>query len=377
MRLKMTDLQRFAKKAIDEENSSLELRNEIRRILGPRSLVEGSINDIVKFANERIDILEYNGRKADELGFKPSLLARYVRHSDAQVRKLAARVLPEGMIATFELDTNVDVRRTVAKRLPASVVRRMSKRSPTDSVIRECLHRKVLTEAGMKTPEKAEHHTMYHDERLGDAVKQNKGPELSDVWYETMARRFMQDYGRDLEQNWEEAVVHRFCSSTRATSGVEVDEERLLKAVTDLMEEHDDEVIDGPSLKETVEWLRSGNDYIDLSEKVSDPVAELVESRVSASEYVAQASKIFKIMESTVPVALMKYRISESSLRSRRVPCVGSIPGGVLREVDERALSTFVSNWNSKQAFAGEPIHISWHPHPTELGKVGFKVELR
>ena len=53
------------------------------------------------------------------------------------------------------------------------------------------------------------------------------------------------------------------------------------------------------------------------------------------------------------------------------------VPGGRMTPVTERALDTYVSNWNETQARAGEPYRLSWSPNPMGVDLVGFHLELK
>ena len=72
------------------------------------------------------------------------------------------------------------------------------------------------------------------------AVKQQQVPELSDEYYASLADRFYQDYGRTtIEDSWEEKAVQRFCSSVKATSCIDIDRNKLKKALEKRLEQRD------------------------------------------------------------------------------------------------------------------------------------------
>lgn len=76
------------------------------------------------------------------------------------------------------------------------------------------------------------------------AVKQQQVPGLSDEYYASIADRFYQDYGRTtIEDSWEEQAVQRFCSSVKATSCIDIDRERLKKALEKRLKQRDEENI--------------------------------------------------------------------------------------------------------------------------------------
>jgi len=97
-----------------------------------------------------------------------------------------------------------------------------------------------------------------YGEKLHGTVKQRPSPELSDQWYETRAKKFIQDYGTNIEDSWEETTAHRYCASLKASFGVEVDEKKLVDEIKKQLEERQDRFLEiSPvSLKEIAQRLR-------------------------------------------------------------------------------------------------------------------------
>jgi len=250
------------------------------------------------------------------------------------------------------------------------------------NIVKSIIEERSLIESGIKTPKVSDDQFDIHgDDRLGDAIKQNKGPELSDTWYETLAYKFIQDYGTNIEGNWEEVLVNRYCSSVKATSGVDVDCEKLYKSVNDLIKNREDNAIKGTSLKEIANRLRklSENEEFDNAiEEQVDVVEELIHSNLTPIEYVAEAKKLFCVKEASIPAGIRKYRLGESSATSQTFPVLAKLPHkSEIRQIDEQALDLFVKNWTSCQALKGEPLVLSWSPSPTSIGAIGFNIILR
>lgn len=386
MRLRLQELQKVVKRTIDEEKAADALKAEVARVLGPSVIIEGKIEQVAEAANERIAVLERTGR-ASRLDFKPSVVVPFSSHRNAEVRKLAARVLPEKFIGKLATDNNSGVRAIVAARLPLPAVREMMKRFPTDDQLRTTFRNRRLEEAGLPKPEtQDEPFDMYGEERLGDATKTPPGPELSEQWYKDQASKFMQDYGRNIEYAWEERAVSRFASSVKATSLVEIDEAKLLKAIKEAIKEKEDLALERDALKETLAWLKGQEKRELLNETAAmpviseetDPVRELLESNASPSEYIDAANKLFNIRESQLPAAIKKYRLGEENNRRETVPMVGRLPHSRgFRAVDERALDLYTKHWNERQQLRGEPLKLEWNCHPDEAGKIGFQTILR
>ena len=385
MRLKLEGLNEIVKKAVGAERITETLRNEVSRVLGPAAMCTGGLEKVAEAANDRIDVLERTG-KASSLSFRPAVLTKFVTNESAEVRKLAARMLPERFAARMAFDKDHSVRLAVARRLPVSSLKEMVKVFPNDDELRLIYKSAKLNEAGIPQPKVVdEPFDMYGEDRLGDAVKQSEGPELSDQWYKDKAFKFLQDYGGNIEYQWEETLVQRYISSVKATSGVEIDGHRLIKALRDLIEEKEDRVIERNPLKETLDFLKRQERQELLNECAMpaisleiDPVRELLEAKLSNRDYIAKANVLFNVKEYKLPAAIRAHRLGEEFKREELVPGTGCLPHtSGFRALDERALDTYVKCWNDRQALQGEPLRLSWNNHPEADNKIGFQVELK
>lgn len=387
MRLRLEELQRVVKRAVDEERAAEALRTEVNRVLGPAVIAEGRVEMVAEMANDRIDVLERTGR-ASRLAFKPSVMVRWLDHTSPEVRKFAARVVPEKFLARMTGDKDNAVRATVARRLSVGAVSEMLKKFPRDDELRVIYRQKKLAEAGIKQPteEPLGHDPVEDAERLGDSVKQDEGAELSEQWYRDRALKFMMDYGGNIEDTWEEVTARRYCASLKATSGIELDEAKLLKAIKQLIKEREDRALERSALKETLAWLKGQEERELLTETAAmpviseetDPVRELVEGNLTPSTFIDEATRLFRVQSSTVPAGIRKHRLGERNARQEQVPVVGYLPHGRdFRAIDERALDAFCKHWNDRQQLQGEPLKLEWSNHPDQVGKVSFHVILR
>ncbi len=387
MRVRLRELQKIVNQALNEERRVDSLRVEVNRVLGPSVVAEGRIEQIAEAANDRIDVLERTGR-ASRLDFKSSVMVRWLDHSSPEVRKFATRVVPEKFLVRMATDRNDTVRAAAAKRLPIGAVREMLKRFPKDDQVRVIYKERRLAEAGLPKPDVA---PMGHDpaedaERLGDAVKQDEGPELSDAWYDQLAIKFMQDYGGNIEDAWEELATQRYVASVKATSGVEIDETKLLKAIKDAIKDREDRVLERSALKETLVWLRDQDEHETLSETIAmplisletDPVRELHEGNLTPSTYISQVNSLFRIREAIVPKGIRKHRLGENNAQSSTMPVIGYLPHrNGFRALDERVLDTYCKHWSDRQALQGEPLRLEWSNHPDAANKISFNAILR
>ena len=386
MRLKLDDLQKVVKRTLDEERAAEALKQEIKRVLGPSVLIEGKLEEVAANANAWIDVLERTGR-AGRLDFLDQVTAGFLDHRHPEVRKFAARVVPEKFLGALANDRNEGVRHIVATRVPLATVREMMKKFKNDDQLRTIYRQRKLHEAGVAQPkvEPMGHDPVEGAEAYGEAGKTAKGPELSEAWYQEQAQNMLRDYGRNIEYAWEELAVRRFCSSVRATSLVEIDEVKLLKAVKDLIKEREDLAMERNALRETLEWLeqqaqeqdRLDETHLPELKEVDDSVRNLVESGATPEQYIERAMSLFRIQESQLPAAIRKYRLGEGNTKVAKVPIIGWLPhGGSFRAIDERALDIFCEHWNRRQAAAGEPLKIQWSTHPVDISKVGFSCSL-
>ena len=383
MRLKLDELQKLVNKTINEEKAAAILKAEISRVLGPAVVTEGRINEVVAAANDRLDVLDRTGRTA-RLVWESKVATGWLDHTDPEIRKFVARVCPEKFLGRMANDRNPSVRAAAATRLPLSSIREMIKRFPKDDQLRSIFRQKKIVEGGLPKPEVKPlgHDPVDGKERMGDAAKTADGPELSEAWYESQAQRLMNDYGRTIEDSWEELAVHRFCSSSKATSGVEIDEAKLLKAVKEIIKDKEDVVLERDALKETLDWLQGQEENVMLAEgieqEVTDPMYDLVESNLTGEQFIETAKRLFKIQEGMLPLGIRKYRLGEGSARQTAVPVIGMLPHKFgFRAVDERALDIFCEHWTKRQQIAGEPLRLEWTNHPTDANKIGFTCILK
>jgi hypothetical protein len=374
MRLKLRELQKVVNQTLMEERTVDALRKEVSRVLGPSIFTDVKLEALAESVNDRIDVLERTGR-GSQVNFKPALLLKFADNQNAEVRRMVARVIPEQFLSKFRSDRDPAVRHAAARRLPLQVIKEMMKRTPNDDELRQIYREKMIVESGIPTPLVLDEPFDMYGKKLGDAVKQPAGPELSDQWYSMTAHKAISDYNHNIEGQWDEHWAHRFCASIKATSGVEVDGKKLWNEIQKQLKDRDDRTLERYSLKEVARRLRESFD--DVQETV-DPVESLASSNLSGSEFLREAARVFSIRESTMPRALHKYRFVEGKTFELKIPCTGKIPGRRnITSLDERVLDTYVKRWNDAQTQAGEPVRIDWAPNPNAMGSISFNVELK
>lgn len=384
MHLKLEELQRVAKKTIKEEQKHAYIRDELFRVFGPPVMVSKNCERVAEAVNEQLDLSESSGRDVQRGYVKTSVLVEASISSSAIVRKVAARLLPVKMAARLLNDPSSSVRCAAAKRFPCESLKESVRRFPNDDQLRSIFRQKKLHEAGLPKPKEVdEPFDMYGEEPLGDAAKTRVlDKDLPDTWYERLAHKLCAEYGSNLEGQWEEILATRVVASHFSTTGVKLDREKLLKCIYDCIKEREDAVLGEGSLKSiAMRLLRES--YMDeaampaLDEVRNDPVADLLESNYSSSQYIDEAEKLFSVRKSTVPAGIKKYRIGEGSHVETLIPVNGRIPGGSITSIVEQALDRYVDSWNKRQALSGEPYRLSWGTHASGTDMVGFNLQLK
>lgn len=383
MKLKLKELQNVAKTTMKEERAVNNLREEIVNILGPSVNVLGSHNYFASFVNDHLDVLESTGRFPRQGTVKTTTLIEASGSKFAEIRKVAARLLPEKFISKFLNDSNSSVRCAAAKRLPYSTIKEAVKFYTDDDQLRSIVRMKRLHEAGMPAPKVVdEPFDIYGEEPLGDSVKTHSLEELPDSWYERLAIKLCKEYGTNLEGQWEEILATRVATSNFATGSSNIDRDKLLKAIYKCIEEREDLVLGEGSLKSIVRGLRK-KEYLDeavmpILEETIDPVKELLEASLSSSAYIERAEKLFSVKKSYIPAGIKKYRLGEGYNVDTEVPMLGRLPNGSsITSTTEKALDVYVDSWNKQQTIKGEPYKLSWTPHPSSINMVGFNLELK
>lgn len=374
MGLKLKELQKVVNKVVKNERSVEALQEEVLRVLGPTILTSRGLSRMAESANDRLDILEVSGRACSQV--KPSLLVKFVNSDSVEVRRLVARLLPENFLRLLAKDSDPSVREAVAKRLPLSLVKEMTKRFPQDDTLRTIHRSRSLVEAGLPNPKIVdEPFDMYGEKSMRDAVRDLDPLELSDTWYDSLARKIIKLYGGNIERQWEEIAVKRYCDSMKSM-GVEVDHEKLLDAIYDLLEKRDEEILGEGTLRNLASRLRSEEIAVMpiISESV-DPVKELISSGYTTREYIERFEENFDVQyaKSLNPA----YKMLAEGPEKVSHPATVKLPQSSFRNVEERALDTYVDAWNTRESFHGAPYRLRWSHHPEVVNMVNFHLELK
>jgi len=373
MGLKLNELQKVVRNVVKKERNVDTLRGEIVKTLGPTIVVSRGLERMAESANERLDILEAMDRPYQPI--RPALLLKFIDSDSPDVRKLVARLLPESFLKVFMKDSDPAVRAVTARRLPGHLVSEMVRRFPKDDTLRDIARTKRLTEAGLPDPEiEDEEFDMYGMEPIGDVFGDIDYPDLTDAWYDTTALKILNTYGRNIEEQWEEATVHRYVDSV-ASMGIEVDRQKLLDAVYDHLEKRADAVLEESSLASIAARLRlDAAEVMPIVSETIDPVQALLVNRHSFGEYIKKFEEVFSVKFTTSINPASKVMM-ESPTRVKH-PTSATTTVATIRSIDEQAIDAYVKAWNVKNHVKGETYYrLTWSPADDRL--VNFHLELK
>lgn len=376
MGLKLKELQRVVKSVVREEKSVKSLCEEVKRAFGPTILTSHGLERMSRSVNEKLDVLEASDLRIEKI--RPSVLIKFANSSSAETRKMVARLLPEHFLKMFLNDRDPSVRATVAKRLPLSLVEEMCKRFPNDDGLYTIKKRKRILESGLPKPKvQDEEFDMYGTESMRDMIGDIDGQELSKVWYDTTARNIIKQYGGNIEGQWEEIAVKRYCDSMKS-SGVDVDYEELLDAVYDTLSDRDEEVIEESALRNLADRLRfDDSDVMPIVSESVDAVVELMESSLMGSEYMKKFEEIFSVRHLNSRNPNHAFGMNEGA-RVVNHPYTATSPSNVVRFVDERAIDSYVKAWNNRERLSGNRTYnLSWTHDAEVVNMVNFHLELK
>jgi hypothetical protein len=350
MRLKLSDLQKVVKETLKDKQEAETFCNEIKNVFGPSVIAKDDLRSLAEAANEKLDVLEYRGQ-LNTVNFSRKIAMSMSSHELPEVRKLAARVLPENASAIFLFDNDSSVRLAAAKKAPMKVLEEAKKKFPKDDALNDLFEEKKKE----------------YLNAVEASASHNNEDMLSDSWYEGVAKKLIQDYGRTLDTTWVGSAVKQYCSTVRATTRLPVDQLKLIEKMKELLDAHDEA---------RAEYLEI-NESFDYQESDQDPVDDMMKQTLSPQTFIDKCNEIFQVKYSSLPPAIMKYKLQEG-FSLNKIPVFCTLPhGGAPRRIDELALDSYVRHWNDKQKIKGEPFKINWDLHPDSINKITFKVELK
>lgn len=363
MGLRIRQLKFIAEDIVKNQRLLEALREEVRGALGCLINISEGLDEACYQVNDALDVAKAKGNLM-HVSIKTALLKKLIESNSDEARKLAARLLPENLIINYRFDKNPEIRAEVCRRLPTKFISEVVEAYPGDYEVAYIFEQK-------KSKDDERYLNLYNDKRIGDLARPEFQPELSDTWYRDRAQRFLDEYGTNIEYQWEEVLVRRYCASVKATSGVQIDEKKLYDAVMDLILEKEEESLlkDEKKRVNKLEKIRESYE----PKFFTDDLKVLLQSSQSSQNFILQVNEKFSIKESQVPAGLRKYTVGAGF----SVPMKATIPGGKLTHLVESILDTYVSKWNEIQSMKGEPLSLNWDADPLNEGKISFRIVLR
>jgi hypothetical protein len=367
MKLKVQQLKAVVERALEDERLTSLVKEEVSKI-APRILTEDRrLGDICEDLVHEVDVARHSNQNVDRL--KTSTVLRLVESKDANARLLAAMWLPQNQLHKLMNDPDDRVTYEVAERISLRELNGMLKRRPDDDQL-ELIYNRRLSEAEEREG------VMPALKKLGSTVKQNKTPTLSDFWYDEMAEKIIASLGGNIYHNGIKLLAQRYAATMKQSSGVEVDVNKLYDSIDELISTTEDGYIAKSPLKESIDHV---NRSMLLEEEFfvygdQDAVEELVESKLSISEYIEKFENVFGVTYGAPPKNIRRGVMAEGLDVSRSsFPTHAEVPhSDVIRSIDEKALSKYVECWNRKSKNEGSKFRIDW----TYDGTIGFEVSI-
>jgi hypothetical protein len=375
MHLKLEKLQKIVKNAIKDEKRGDLLKEEITRVVGPVVVTTVDLRLMAETANKHLDVLMKSGKRINPA--KTSILLKFIDSSESEVRRLVARLLPESFVKRMMFDTSRSVRLAVAERLTSGLVFEMVKKWPSDDQLASTYRQKKLYEQGLPSPKlNDEEFDINGEEPLGDTAMYDDHPGMTDAWYDSLARKLVNQCGSTIESNWEEKLVDAYVNGHKS-QGYEIDSQKLLDAVYDHLSSRDKKSLEENTLQKIVANLREeelmNTDVMPVINESIDVVDSLVKSNVSPAEYIQKFESVFSVTKTAVPNIGRKQGINENFARVI-VPSNAMLPVSSFRSVDEKAIDLYVGSWNRQRQLRNQPYRLSWSPNGKN--KISFHLGL-
>ena len=301
MKLKLSHLENIVNNVRNENKLSTLFCEEVKRSFG--SCIRGYVpRAVAESANYMLDMNELTHvGKAPNV--KTSLFVECLKHSDEHVRKLATRLVPEKFLDNMLKDKSPAVRCAAAERVSMKSLKEALSMWPSDDQMRSTYLTRLLDEPTLEDGDSEETLELHSDKRIGDPGKQQQFPELSDQWYETLAFKLLEDYDGNVEYSWERGACNNYCNATKATSGVEIDREKLYKKLMDLIEKRED-----LALEEDV--FREPRRVLSESKRVDEKVKP------------ARSMKAISLMKQLIAVmGTLGYKVSSREKNTGEIKC--------------------------------------------------------
>lgn len=328
--LKLDRLRRIAR----EEKFSQDFRQEIMRVFGsPVGL--GGLSSIAENACDIVYEDHAAKIRTEYKQFDPRLVeqAMSMSHLPDSAKKLAVRLLPESKLPKYARlgIKDIIIKREIAKRIPLEEVKRFLKESPRDHVLR------------MIYEEKSANTDTEISIALGDAVKSTQ-QELTDGWYDRLAKKIYDQFGRMRDDNWEEIAVQQVAMNYASTTDQKIDSVKLMQSLRKLQDERDEYYVnENFTLLGLVQALREEADReIPVLVEEIDPTESLKQSQTFNRDF----SRKFNVRFEKLP-GKYTYFLAEGA-DIPMVPRSGKFPSDFSRKDAIEFTERFLKSWSKK-----------------------------
>jgi len=353
------------------------IKESAKKMFGLTLRLDNDLSNVARTINERIEDCNQTGQDFKNI-IKPSVLLMLKNHSSNEVRKMIVQLLPESLLTHFMQDKSDVVRSHVAKRIDLMKLVEMHKKFPHDYLLTETYKKRMLIEAPKK------------EEKIQQIEKENNVNEieLSKTWYENQANNLLHQYGefntgvpRNIDRRWNPLAVKRFCASTKATSGVIIDEEKLQKAVDKLLNDLDDRranpVTQFKAIKENLKKLTEQTQYnimpmMPIIDEIKDYVDELLEISNQTRKFISMFDERFSVTKTKYKPTISQL-CENIELNDFDVPTSAVVPRCFFDEDVDRAITLYSQKWNKINE--DKNVTLTWYIDQKDSTKILFDVE--
>ena len=337
------------RKVVSEEKTSEILKEGIIRDLGSVINYSSKLEDVVKEANDRLEVLERTGRP-HQVNIKPSILLKFANHPSAEVRAFIAKSLPTTMLERYMYDRSPHVRHVTAKRISMRKLNEMVSYYTSDDEL-SYIQKNRLEEK--KTP------------KSDVTTFKGVGLDVSDGWYDTLALKVVMEYNGNIEGRWDEIYSGQYFNAMKATSHVAIDKDKLYNAIQKVLRRKEQEALRAEERGVRLSTESRQLTLVGRSSK-SQMLTDILSSRTSSLSRVQLCNDFFSIKETILPPSHRSSRLNENKFGKSIVPIRGTLPEGHGFSYEiETALDLFEESWNRLKDMNGESLRIRWSPDPT------------
>lgn len=374
MLVKLDDLKGVANNVGKELKCLRYLKERFQSELGFRACGK-TLHKLAEHVNDALDERQIIG-ESDYIHVKTSVLIECLKNDSIEVRRMAARLLPE-RIADKVIFTNNDVSviYAAAGRASCNALAKLLEQNRSDELLFDIAKERLNEDVDL---EKAK--------RLSQIVSYGPSIDIDDFWYVMTAKKLIDQFAHPTDGGrWISSVAKKTVGDMKATSGIEIDEEKLRKEILSQLDESDDKYLE--TMCEVSDVFSQMIDNLSVNEIMSETfnvnfLNESSDQLLEVSDnvkYIEKFESEYKVRYFNVPKSMfMRNGLDEVMTKSSNVSIPGIAYTPHMRaptERDERALDRYVSNW-TKRVFSNmsENLRLKWSMNVEHEGKLSFNI---